>query len=220
MIALIARVLFLILTFPHGKAPVSEFTWVQMKYDGSYDPFPEAYRNFLKLLEDRTSISPVYEKVFVNPESSEIFSYPILYWTGLSNFKSLSEVAKRNLFRFVKLGGLLFVDNSGNENSGFAISVRDELERIFGEKRIEEVPPEYVVFRSFFLFQINEAKRFKLEGINIDGRYGVVIANSVLRKFMVDESYFKLLINIVMYALTTDYKTDRVHERFILRRLR
>lgn len=200
--------------------PVSEFAWVQMKYEGNYDPYPTAYMDFLKLLEGRTSISPLYEKIFINPENDDIFSYPFLYWTGTSNFKPLSEKARLNIFKFVKFGGLLFVDNSGGENSGFIISARDELERIFGEGSIEEIPPEHVIFRTFFLFQINEARRFKLEGINIDGRFGVVIANSVMRRFQIYEEYFKLLLNIVMYAITTDYKTDKVHEPFIRRRLR
>lgn len=218
------KIAFLIFIF-HLSAEAEEvlplFRWVQLKYEGDYDPYPLAIRRVLLELVRNTSVDPVAEPVYRALSEDDLFSTPFVYLTGKGKFPSLSPAEGKKILTHVLAGGLWLVDDSSeDENSPFSSSVKMEFEKLFGEGSIKPLPPSDVIFMTFFLFRPERAEKFGLEGIEVDGRNGVIFSRNLLLRSMQDLYSMRLLINIIMYSLTTDYKRDQIHQPFIKRRLR
>lgn len=171
----------------------------------------------------------------------KIFNYPFILITGDSSF-SLNDEKRRILRDYLQMGGTLFIDNSGGvKGNSFDRAIRREIKNIFPEKDLEPVPQSHVLFRTFYLLKNPTGRviaQSYLEGINISGRYAVIyslndlfgaLARNKEGGWLFDvypgderqrEFAIRLGVNILMYALTLDYKDDKVHQPFIIRRER
>jgi hypothetical protein len=107
-------------------------------------------------------------------------------------------------------------------------------------ERLERLPADHTVFKSFFLVRTVAGARIAtpfLEGVTIQGRTAVIYSpNDLLGAFARDplgrwldpcspggdrqrRLAFHLGVNIVMYALSGDYKQDRIHVPFLRQRI-
>lgn len=224
-----------------GMGETSKFTFAQMEYSGgNWNPRPNASKRLLWELVKRTSVEARIDVVAIRPDGANLFEYPFLYMSGDQEFPPLSEKEIGNLRLYLEFGGTLLIDDGiGKSDFGFDKSVRREIKRLFPNKPLERLPIDHVVFKSFYL--LNQAygrviEKTFLEGITIGDRTVIIYSQNDLggawaKNPLGSWEYevipggetqramaFRLGINIIMYALTGNYKQDQVHLPFILRR--
>ncbi len=197
----------------------SLFKWVQLIDVGGPK---EVYKKILWELSRSTSVESETEPFFGSLKDERIFLYPFICISGFREFPPLSLEERQRIFSHLSAGGLWLIDDvSGRDDSPFMLSAKREFERVFGKGKIKEIPSDHVIFRTFFLFKPEVAEEFGLYGIEIDERTGVIFSKGLLSAIeKEDVKSIRLMINIIMFALTTDYKTDQIHQPFIRRRLR
>lgn len=224
--------------------PTSRFRFGQLVLGSSWSPRPAALRRLAWELEKRTSIEVELEANKVALGSDKLHETPFLYFAGDRAFDLPSGPAIEALRRYLTFGGFLLIDSAeGSVGGAFDQSVRKLLDAVFPRpsKGLEVVDPEHVAFKSFYLLDrplgrlaISPA----LEGISRDGRMVVAYtANDLGGAWARDdfgnydfpcepdgerqrELSFRFGVNLVMYALCLDYKTDQVHVPFIMKRRR
>src|SRR5699024_9297981 len=173
-------------------------------------------------------------------ESGDFTPSRLIFVCGSHAFAPWSDRARKRLRRYIGAGGMLVFDSSdGDADGGFKQSVERELQEILPDKKLSQTSQSHVLYKSFYLCNGSEGRtalRQHTETIIDEGRIQVLyIYNDLLGAY--DQranapSYagaqrhrgrdlaYRLGVNLVMYALTLDYKEDQVHVPFILRRRR
>jgi hypothetical protein len=222
----------------------SRFTFCQLVYDGQWDARPSFPERLLSSVEMRTSVSVSKKRETVRALDDRLFSYPFLYLGGEGGFTPFSPAERGRLRKYIDLGGTILVDdNSGDNHSAFDRCVREEFAQIVPSKPLSRIPFSHAVYKSFYLLYSTPGRKIIqnfLEGITFEDedRTPVIYSrNDLGGALSVDEfgrwSYAcvpggeyqrelsaRLGVNIIIYALTGNYKTDQVHEPFIKRRQR
>jgi hypothetical protein len=225
-----------------GFGEASKFHFVQLIYSGEWDPHPRAFKRLTAALDSRTSVETSFERKTLKIESPDLFYYPFLYLAGRESFEPFKEDERRKLRRFIKLGGTLLIDDvSGEENSQFNSQIRQEFINILPESQFSQISPEHVIFKSFYLLSLVSGRKLVkpyLEGIIFtdEDRTPVVYSRNDLGGALSEDEFgkwefecipggeaqrelaFRLGINIILYALTGNYKEDQIHTPFIRRR--
>ncbi|MBX2810504.1 MAG: DUF4159 domain-containing protein [Myxococcales bacterium] len=224
------------------KPSASDLQVAQLRTEGDWDARPDALRRLAWEVRQRTSIKVNLEKVLVDPASPELFRYPLVYLGGSGEIPPFSEDSIRALRRFLTYGGSLLVDSADAEPGGaFDASVRRLLGNLFPRRRLDRIPSEHVLYKTFYLVTHQAGRVLRvpyMEGLTLENRYAVVYCQNDLAgawsrdpfgRWTHDvspggerqrEMAFRLGINIVMYVLCLDYKDDLVHAPFILDRRR
>lgn len=220
----------------------SMFTFAQLRYrGGNWDPHPTAQVEFLRELTARTSVNAAPERKVLSLTDRDLFQYPFLYMTGREEFAAFSTTEVEILRKFAGLGGLLFADDgSGTPGQGFDKSFRQEMARVFPYHPLERLPQDHSVFRSFYLLRSLGGRRIVnpfLLGITLDHWTPVIytqndVGSAWERDYLGNWRYeavpggerqrslaFRLGINVVLYALTSDYKHDLIHLPFLRRKV-
>lgn len=211
-----------------------------LQYGSGYNRRPGAVEQLLWETTKRTSIDVREKPVVVAPDSPDLFRFPLLVWLGDSGFEPLSEAAVARLGRYLRAGGLLFIDDASPPGvDAFDQGVRRELPRLLPGRDLVRLSNDHTLYRSFFLlerpFGRVERQNF-LEGVELDDRTGVIYGrNDLFGAFGRDpgggwrnpvepggdeqrEMSFRMGINLLMYATCLSYKRDQVHVTEILRR--
>ena len=116
---------------------------------------------------------------------------------------------------------MVFVDLHSRSNDSACYQFFDELGmRISGDSGIASLPGDHPVYKSFFLLN-----RENFSGINVSlstRRTALIISENNFRKRVLrrDEDAIKAGINIVLYMLSGNYKSDQIHTRQILKKLK
>ena len=209
---------------------------------GNDDPRPGAMRRMIQEVGRHTSVevNPVVAEIWGQRE--ELFLHPMIVLAGDRAFDPLPDSVVENLRLYLSSGGFLYIDSAeGLIDGPFMASVRRELQRIFPDRPLRSVPRDHTVHKSFYLID-RPAGRLdiagNLEGIFDEERACVLLnANDLLGALARDpfggwehqvspggerqrDMAQRLAVNIMLYALTIDYKADQVHIPFILRRRR
>ena len=226
--------------------PGSKFRFGQLQLGGgtSWNPRPTALRRMAWEIEKRTSIDVEEEPAIVLPTSDTLHETPFLYLAGNRAIELPSAAGIEALRRFLTFGGFLLIDSAeGATDGAFDGSVRKLIAAIFPSpaKGLEIVPPDHVVFKSFYLLDKPVGRLAlapALEGIVRDDRLVCAyVANDLGGAWARDdfgnydfpcepggekqrELAFRMGVNLVMYALCLDYKSDQVHVPFIMKRRR
>ena len=236
--------LLVLAIFPSvAHADYSNLSVPQVKYKGGQpNPHPTAVGSLLGQVARRTSIEVNREPLQIKLSDPNLYRYPFLYLAGNEKFESFSQDELHRLRNYLSFGGFLLIDdNSAKANSKFDTSVREMINELFPQVPLQKISRDHSIFRSFYLInrvmgrmQINPY----LEGINIKGRtvliystndFGGAWARDNLGQWTHDiigggsrqrQLTIRLGVNIIMYALTLDYKKDMVHLPIILERLR
>ena len=199
---------------------------------------PNAWKRLLYDVVNTTSVECDTDVPRIAPDSEQLFDQPFIVVAGGERFTQPSEVGLQQLSRYLSYGGfLLFDDTSGAADSAFDDSVRELCAALFPTRPLSPIPADHSLYRSFFLIDapLGRVDRYPyMEGITVgnvapvlysrndlsgalergaDGRnrHPVVPGGERQRR-----EALKLGINIVMYALTANYKSDQVHVRELL----
>ena len=120
-----------------------------LKYRGGGDWYsnPTALPNLISFCNEnlQTSIHP--KPGTVEPGSTDIFQYPFIHMTGHGNVFFSDEDAQ-NLRTYLLSGGFLHID----DNYGMNEYIHRELQKVFPDKELVELPADHPIFHAAFSF--------------------------------------------------------------------
>jgi uncharacterized protein DUF4159 len=213
----------------------------QVAYAGSWNPRPTGPRRLAWEIEKRTSIEVVSEPVEVHlSDEASLRVHPFLYLAGNGALPAFDEGDVTRLRRHLQAGGFLVIDGAEARPGGdFDRSARALAARLFPKEPLAKIAPGHVIYKSFYLLKTPVGRLAVvpfLEGVVHDGRLVIVYSQNDLGGAWARDNFgqwehevlpggdqqremaFRLGINLAMYALCLDYKSDQVHVPFILRR--
>ena len=222
-----------------GEPPVGI---ARLSVPGLPDPRPGSLAHLLEEVERNSSVAPDLEPREVDPASELLFEQPFVALTGDRFFEPLSDDAVANLRLYLREGGFLLVDDcTGLDDSDFDAAVRRDLARVLPGTRLGPVGRDHAVYRSFFLLRGVSGRilvRRHLEGMWLGditpvlyslndlsgawwkatgGEYALDVIPGGRRQRV---EAVKLGVNLVLFALTGNYKRDAVHVDTLLQRMR
>jgi hypothetical protein len=227
-------VFFSSITCPYARSQGSWFVFTQLKYQGNWDPYPEAFEQIYHYLSNTTSLRMIDKRRIVTASDAELFSSPFLLFTGRGAYPEFSEEEIVNLRRYLQGGGIMLIDYTNDR--GFELSVTRTMNRVFPKKQLIKISQEHALFRSFYLIDYVSGTVIRqpyLEGIIVSSRIAVIqSANDITgvwprdrlgnwKNSLVPNRYrqrkeaIKLMLNILMYSVCGTYKNDPVHQPFI-----
>jgi len=222
----------------------SKFRFGQLQMGSGTTPRPSALKRLAWELDKRTSIDVELEPAKVTPTSDNLHDTPFLYLAGERELEMPSTAGIEALRRFLTFGGFLLIDSAeGSTDGAFDGSVRKLMTAIFPtpDKGLELVASDHVAYKSFYLLDKPVGRLAiapGMEAIVRDNRLvAVYVANDLGGAWARDdfgnydfpcepggekqrELAFRFGVNLVMYALCLDYKSDQVHVPFIMKRRR
>jgi Domain of unknown function (DUF4159)/Aerotolerance regulator N-terminal len=201
-----------------------------------------------EVLRSRTSVEPA-DPVGLDLEKDEPRLYPLIYWPITSTQANLSPRASAALDRYIRTGGIIFIDTRDQQLSfDRPVGGNPDLKRLLGgieTPPLIAMPPDHVLTKSFYLLSDMPGRwqggKVWIEagsGRVNDGVTAIVIgANDYAGAWAVDqrgrgilpvtpgaetqrEMAYRVGVNLVMHALTGNYKDDQVHIQDIMQRLR
>jgi hypothetical protein len=200
---------------------------------------PGAWKRLLFEIIQTTSVEASPVTVQLAPEDPKLFEHPFSVLVGDGPITNLSDQAVRQLERYLNYGGFLFIDDAGGTGEGpFAASVRQLCGRIFPTRPVAPLPADHAVYRSFFMIQRPVGRTLGpgvLDGVTTGPTTPLIFCGADLSgaldrspsghdRFPVvpggmqqRREALKLGVNLVLYALTSNYKHDTAHTLELMR---
>ena len=226
---------------PKEKRPI-QFVFARLKYrGGDWNPHPLAVTPLMEELMVRTSVEAADAPHDVTLNDRDLFTYPFLYITGKYEFEPFTAGEIEILRRFLSFGGFLLVDDAlGQQGYGFDKTLRQEMQKVFPGNGFKRLPAGHAAFRSYYLLRRIGGARLvnpNLEGITLGNSTPVIYCQNDLGGAWERDQLgnwtnpctpggeeqrrdaFHLGINLILYAMTENYKEDLIHVPFIRRRL-
>jgi hypothetical protein len=205
-------------------------------------------RGLTLVLNRRTAVE-AEEPMAVDVEHDELAFFPLLYWPIVAGQPPLSPDAVARINFYLRNGGTILFDTRDTDSAeidprgGEGQRRLQQMARGLDIPQLIPVPPEHVLTKAFYLMQgfpgrfaggtlWVEAK----DSANDEVSSVIVGSNDYAAAWAVDrngrpmfatspggelqrEQAFRFGVNLMMYALTGNYKTDQVHVPSILERL-
>lgn len=206
----------------------------------------EGLRGLATILNQRTAVE-ASQPMGVDIVRDDLSFFPLLYWPIGDTQPPLSQTAADNLNQYMARGGTLLIDLRQPPVATIGTDSRDRLRRLtymLDLPPLTVTPSDHVLTRSFYLLQdfpgrwsggdvwVEPSDSGANDGVSrvIVGsqdwagawamdeygrpRYPVVPGGERQR-----EMAYRFGVNVVMYMLTGNYKSDQVHVPAILERL-
>ena len=201
-----------------------------------------------EILRNRTSVEPA-DPVGLDLDLDEPRLYPLIYWPITSTQPNLSPKAAAALDRYLRTGGIVFIDTRDQQMTfDRSAGGNADLKRLMAgieTPPLAAMPADHVLSKAFYLLSDMPGRwqggKLWIEtgrGRVNDGVTTLIIgANDYAGAWAVDqrgrglmpvspggetqrEMAFRFGVNLVMHALTGNYKDDQVHLPDIMQRLR
>lgn len=152
------------------------FQFAVLKYNGGGDWYanPTAIPNLIEFCNKNLSMNINKEVATVEVGSQEIFNYPFIHMTGHGNVV-FSAAEAENLRNYLLGGGFLHI----SDNYGMDQFVRSELEKVFPDNKLEELPASHAIYHQKYDFAAGLPKIHEHDGKTQKG-YGIVIDGRVV----------------------------------------
>jgi hypothetical protein len=218
---------------------LSRFRFLRLHLPDLPDPHPSALRRLAWELERRTSLITLADPIELPPASPELFRYPLCLLSGDHAFAMPSAADITRLRRYLTFGGCLWIDSAeGRVGGDFDQSVRRMLALVLPGDLPKPVPDDHVLWRSFYILHDAPGRLLlpaRLECVERDRRLAVIYSQNDLCGAMARDGFgrwehnvspggdeqrercFRFAVNLVMYAMCLDYKTEQAHIDFIMR---
>lgn len=190
----------------------------------------------------------LFEPDAVTPGETDLSLYPLLYWPISADAADLTPTQTGALNDYMSHGGIILIDTrDGGSGAGFAPGTEDALKRLARGLSIPPLAPltnQHVLSHAFYLLsdfpgrftedtvwvqrdqdRTNDSVSPVIIGgndwaaawaLNPDGSSPYAVIPGGQRQRIVA---YRFGVNLVMYALTGNYKGDQVHVPAILQRL-
>lgn len=141
-------ILFLLfeLTFAQSN-PFLQITRVKYSGGGDWYNDPSAEVNLLNFISENTNVRTNPQYVFADLETNDIFNFPISFLTGHGNVVFSSKNIS-TLRKYFDNGGFMIID----DDYGLDNSIRREIEKLFPETELLELPFNHEIYHSFYDF--------------------------------------------------------------------
>jgi hypothetical protein len=216
--------------------------------DGQLDAVSRTGLEGLSEYVNRRTAATLFEPDAVEPGKTDLSFYPLLYWPIFADAQPLSTEQTEALNDYMSRGGIIMIDTrDSGSGAGFAPGTGSALQRVAQGLVIPPLAPlttEHVLARAFYLLQ-DFPGRYTGETVWVqrdqdranDSVSPVIIGgNDWASAWAVDDGgrnpyavipggarqrtvAYRFGVNLVMYALTGNYKGDQVHVPAILQRL-
>jgi hypothetical protein len=222
-----------------AAADHSPFRFARLVLPGLSDPRPSALRRLAWELVRRTSIVTASDTAELRPSDPQLFRHPFLVLAGDRGFALPAEPDLVRLRRYLTYGGFLLIDSSeGRAGGAFDESVRRLLAQLLPGELPARIPEDHVLWKSFYVLSGAPGRILAapyVEGVERDRRLAVVYSQNDLGGAWARDGFgrwehevipggelqreaaFRMGVNLVMYALCLDYKTEQAHIDYILR---
>lgn len=202
----------------------------------------EGLRALSQALSLRTTIEPL-EPLAIDITQDELSFFPLLYWPVTDTQPAPSPDSAEKLKRYLRQGGTIVFDSRDGDSRAFSPgglgSRTQALRRLIGGLDLPplmRLPRDHVLARSFYLMSAFPGRHSEGDvWIQATDNGGDEVAAVIIgandyagawaggRTGIADQRQRELAlrfgINLVMYALTGNYKSDQVHVPAILERL-
>lgn len=199
-------------------------------------------------LRSRTSVEPG-DPVGVNLARDELSFYPLIYWPMTDTQGALNDNTRRRLNAYMRNGGTILFDTRDQQLAGLGgvgpgTQRLRQLVDGLDVPAVVPVPPNHVLTKAFYLLQ-DFPGRWAAGALWVqrpddrvnDGVSPIIIGSNDYAAAWAADDFSRPLypvvpggerqrematrfgINLVMYALTGNYKADQVHVPAILERL-
>jgi hypothetical protein len=157
--------------------PPPVMTIGRLHYDGGGDWYanPSSLPNLLRAIGTRTTLRVAPEEKVVTLADDELWNVPYIYMTGHGNVRWSSRDLE-TLRRYLMQGGFLHAD----DNYGMDGSIRRELNRLFPDHPLVEVPLDHPIYHVVYDFprgipkiHQHDGKPAQGFGIFLEGRLAV-----------------------------------------------
>ncbi len=216
--------------------------------DAQVDAIAKAGLEGLSEYVNRRTAAALFEPDAIEPGQTDLSLYPMLYWPIIADAPLLTSAQAAALNDYMARGGIILIDTrDAGSGAGFAPGTEDALRRIARSLSVPPLAPltgEHVLSRSFYLLpdfpgrftgdtvwvqrdqdRTNDSVSPVIIGgndwaaawaITPDGNnpYAAIPGGQRQRTLA-----YRFGVNLVMYALTGNYKGDQVHVPAILQRL-
>jgi hypothetical protein len=216
--------------------------------DDQVDGVSRAGLSGLSEYVNRRTAATLANPVAVTPGQDDLSFYPLLYWPVLADAPAPSEAAIASLNDYMGHGGIIVIDTreagSGEDFSPGSTAALARIGRGLAIPPLAPLTTDHVLSRSFYLLQ-DFPGRYTGDTVWVqrdqdranDSVSPVIIGgNDWAAAWAVDASgrnpyavmpggarqrvmAYRFGVNLVMYALTGNYKGDQVHVPAILERL-
>ena len=182
----------------------------------------------------------------INLKKDELSYFPLIYWPIGPNLKNISKISIQKLKNFIQDGGLLIIDCKLDSYSLLLNACTDSFQTIIGGNKLSDfslLDSNHAIAKSFYLLNDFPGRKNEKTYVaynlskNNDNAISVIISNNdwsgAWAKKDNKNFSFPLLdgldrqrlismrfgVNLLIYALTGNYKTDQVHIPEILKRM-
>jgi len=194
----------------------------QVVHNGDWDPTPHALPNLMKYIAKNTTLNVQFKRELADPAAVDIFKHPVLYMTGLRDFKFTDAQVSR-LRGYLTSGGVLLADAASGRKA-FDVAFRREIKRILPKAALKTLAKDAPVYQMPYTIRtVDYTKLVKaqqpslntptLQGITIDGQLAVIYSSVGLsngweqlgfayNRGYADADSLRLGVNMLSYALT------------------
>jgi len=194
----------------------------QIRHNGCWDPTPHALPNLMKYLAAHTTLNVQFKRVPVDLTDEAAFDHPVLYMTGLRDFK-LSEPEVSRLRSYLRGGGVLVADAAAGRR-GFDAAFRREIARVLPAVKLEPIALTSPLFEAPFKVRTvdytdavkaaqPELNAPSMLGATVDGNLAVIYSPHSLGNGWeqidytynlgyADQDALRLGVNMLVYAIT------------------
>ncbi len=212
--------------------------------DSETDRLSLAALTGLGTVVNRRTAAELAPPVGVRPDRDDLSFYPLLYWPLVEPVRMPSPAAARNLAAYMRAGGTIVFDIRGGRSLAERADLRP-FARALDLPPLVPVDADHVLRRSYYLLADLPGRYagnpvwVEASGEHVNDGVSAVVAgaNDWAGAWAVDEQLrplhavvpggerqrelaYRFGVNLVMYVLTGNYKTDQVHLPAILERLR
>jgi uncharacterized protein DUF4159/aerotolerance regulator-like protein len=215
--------------------------------DSDSDAIAKAGLFGLSLVMAQRTAAELGDPIGLDVEKDELAFFPLLYWRVPTDPAPLSALAAKRLSDYLRHGGIIMFDTADQMGIGGLGDSAGGLRHLLRDMDVPPLipaPPDHVLTKSFYLMRDFPGRYDggviwveQGEGRVNDGVSGVIIgSNDWAGAWAIDDAgrplyatvpggdrqrelAYRFGVNLVMYALTGNYKSDQVHVPAILERL-
>ncbi len=220
----------LLLIFPGTDLFAGGFQFIELDINSVPDVSNRTMFSIIKKEVERSSsikIDPVFYKKITTAEMAKgkMPELPYLWIIGCKDSRFFSSGLREALSKFMERGGIIFIETCGKKtDSQYLSEIKDFLLEQSGYNPrkgvLPRLPSDHAIYKSFYI--LYEEIFYGIDISRFTKRTALIVSrgefkNRVLRR---DKTALRTSVNVILYMLSGNYKSDQIHTRQILKKLK